>query len=105
MSSPRAVPATSAFRPAATADVSRVATVDENLWTELFLLNRGHLGEEIDTLIAHLTAYRDALDAGDAEALHTILKTGRECKQADLLREQEAGLSARPFPMEGDDSQ
>lgn len=86
-------------------DVSRVATVDENLWTELFLLNRGHLGEEIDTLIAHLTAYRDALDAGDAEALHTILKTGRECKQADLLREQEAGLSSRPFPMEGDDSQ
>ena len=48
---------------------------------------------------------RDALDAGDAEALHTILKTGRECKQADLLREQEAGLSSRPFPMEGDDSQ
>ena len=45
------------------------------------------------------------LERGDAEALHTILKTGRECKQADLLREQEAGLSSRPFPMEGDDSQ
>ena len=85
-------------------DVSRVATVDENLWTELFMLNRGHLGEEIDTLIAHLTAYRDALDAGDAGRLQTILKTGRECKQADLLREQEAGLISRPFPQEGDDS-
>ena len=85
-------------------DVSRVATVDENLWTELFMLNRSHLGEEIDTLIAHLAAYRDALAAGDAERLHTILKTGRECKQADLLREREAGLFSQPSPQEGDDS-
>lgn len=71
-------------------DVSRVATVDENLWTQLFLLNDDHLVEEIDTLIDNLTAYRDAIGAQDAGRLHAILRDGRERKQADRLREQQA---------------
>ena len=62
-------------------DVSRVATVDENLWTDLFLGNRDNLIQEINDLIAHLTTYRDALVEGDTAALSDAIRQGREIKQ------------------------
>lgn len=62
-------------------DVSRVATVDEQLWTELFLLNGEHLCQEIDTLIEHLQQCRDAIGTKDAIALEHVLRSGRIAKQ------------------------
>ena len=65
-------------------DMTRVAKLDPALWTELFLDNRDNLLQEMDTLIGSLTAYRDALAAGDAEPLRRLLNEGRERKlQAD----------------------
>lgn len=61
-------------------DVSRVAAVDEHLWSELFCSNREALGDELDTLIAHLQAYREALAAGDRSALENLIRAGRERK-------------------------
>lgn len=66
-------------------DVSRVATVDEKLWSQLFLLNADHLTEEIDTLIANLTACRDAVAAGDHSRLEDVLRRGREIKEGLLV--------------------
>ena len=57
--------------------------MDETLWTQLFLLNADDLCAEIDTLIDNLRACRDAVAAGDAERLETVLREGR-------LRKQEA---------------
>lgn len=65
-------------------DVSRVAAADENLWSELFLYNGENLCREIDTLIANLTAYRDAIREGNKEKLYAIIKEGRLLKEADL---------------------
>ncbi|MBQ3132659.1 MAG: prephenate dehydrogenase/arogenate dehydrogenase family protein [Clostridia bacterium] len=62
-------------------DVSRVATIDETLWSELFLLNREALGAELDELIGHLQAYRDALTVADRDRLQELIRFGRECKQ------------------------
>lgn len=62
-------------------DVSRVATVDENLWTELFLLNRTELCAELDLLIAHLRDCRDAVAAEDGDRLRALLREGRERKE------------------------
>ena len=62
-------------------DVSRVAPVDENLWSELFLLNREPLCEEIDQLILHLCQCRDAVAAGDEKRLRDVLREGRKIKQ------------------------
>ena len=62
-------------------DVSRVATVDEHLWSRLFLLNGDALCDEIDGLIARLTAYRDAISDGDENKLKTILAKGRIRKE------------------------
>lgn len=62
-------------------DVSRVATVDETLWSRLFLLNSEALCEEIDGLIGRLQAYRDTIAAGDRPALEQILAEGRLRKE------------------------
>ena len=63
-------------------DVSRVATVDENLWSELFLLNATELCAELDLLIEHLEDCRDAVAAGDKDRLRALLREGRERKEA-----------------------
>lgn len=70
-------------------DVSRVATVDERLWTELFMKNKNMLLNEIDGLIEHLTAYRNAISDGDEAALSEIIRKGRIIKENDLLNTDE----------------
>ena len=61
-------------------DMTRVAYLDENMWTELFLADRDFLTGELDTLIAHLSEYRNAIASGDEDALRRLLKEGRELK-------------------------
>lgn len=65
-------------------DVSRVATVDERLWTELFMKNRNMLLPEIDCMIEKLGEYRAALAEGDDVRLNEIIKQGRLIKENDL---------------------
>lgn len=61
-------------------DMTRVARLDEDMWTELFLADADFLTGELDTLIHHLTEYRAALESRDAETLRALLKDGREKK-------------------------
>lgn len=63
-------------------DMTRVARLDEDMWTELFLDDADYLTEELDTLIRHLQEYAAALKARDAQKLHDLLKDGREKKAA-----------------------
>lgn len=62
-------------------DVSRVANINEIMWTELFLENREALVEELDTLTSHITEIRDAIDARDADTLRELLRRGRLVKE------------------------
>ena len=62
-------------------DLTRVAKLNETMWTELFLDNAEHLGFELDCLIRSLQEYRDAIAAGDAQTLQRLLKEGRERKE------------------------
>lgn len=61
-------------------DMTRVARLDEEMWTELFLDDADYLTGELETLIHHLTEYADALKAKDADRLRALLKDGREKK-------------------------
>lgn len=61
-------------------DMTRVAYLDEDMWTELFLENSDYLTKEVNILIDNLNEYKDALERGDREKLHALLKEGRECK-------------------------
>ena len=63
-------------------DLTRVAKLNENMWTDLFLLNRENLMEEIDTIIEHLNEYQYCLKCNDAEKLSALLKEGRQIKEA-----------------------
>ena len=63
-------------------DVSRVARINETLWTELFLDNREALSRELSTLIENLSSIQSALDQEDGEALRALLRKGRQVKEA-----------------------
>ena len=62
-------------------DLTRVAWLNENMWTELFLENKDNLLREINTLIDNLTQYADAIKADDAARLCTLLRDGRIAKE------------------------
>lgn len=63
-------------------DMTRVARLNETMWTELFLENDDLLLEQVEALIDRMCEYRDALKERDAEKLRALLKEGREIKEA-----------------------
>ena len=62
-------------------DMTRVAWLNEYMWTELFLENKEPLLFEIDTIIKSLTEYRDAILSDDADTLRGLLRDGRIAKE------------------------
>ena len=62
-------------------DMTRVAWLNETMWTELFFENKEPLMQEIDTIIQSLTEYRDALESGDRNRMQQILRDGRIAKE------------------------
>lgn len=61
-------------------DMTRVATMNEAMWSELFLENREPLVAEIDGLIQRLAEYRDAISGGERETLMALLREGTRRK-------------------------
>jgi len=61
-------------------DLTRVAKLNEDMWTELFLENPENLALEIDGLIERLAAYSHSIKSGDAVTLKALLRDGREKK-------------------------
>lgn len=59
-------------------DMTRIAGLDENVWTELFFLNATPLTAELDRLICRLQEYREALKRSDENEMRTLLKEGKE---------------------------
>lgn len=62
-------------------DLTRVAWLNEEMWTELFLENKDSLLTELDCFIKSLTEYRDAIKNEDAETLRSLLYDGKMCKK------------------------
>ncbi len=62
-------------------DLTRVAKLNETMWSELFLHNSDYLTDELTLLIDNLTAYRSALTAQDGDTLTQLLREGREIKE------------------------
>ncbi len=62
-------------------DVSRVASINDALWSRLFLDNREALVEELDQLQRNIGAIRDAVAGEDEEALRRLLKAAAEVKR------------------------
>lgn len=62
-------------------DLTRVAWLNPDMWTELFLENGDHLLQELDYLITALSAYRQAIAEQDAPELRRLLDEGRQRKK------------------------
>ena len=62
-------------------DMTRVAWLNPNMWTELFLDNKENLVHEIDLLIEHLSEYKEAIAAEDSETLRKLLQEGKTLKE------------------------
>ena len=59
-------------------DLTRIAKINENMWTELFLWNRGELLSQMDLFIAHFAKLRDALAQGDEETMKSMMRLSTE---------------------------
>ncbi|MDR0405678.1 MAG: prephenate dehydrogenase [Clostridiales bacterium] len=62
-------------------DVTRVAKINETLWTELFLANGEYLVGEIDRFTHSVGMLRDAVARRDGEALRQFLRRARQDKE------------------------
>ncbi|MBR4580743.1 MAG: prephenate dehydrogenase [Lachnospiraceae bacterium] len=70
-------------------DMTRVAFLNETMWTELFLENRDCLLAEMEEFMQHMREYHDALEHRDEEKLCKLLRDGRLCKTDDICGEDE----------------
>ena len=61
-------------------DLTRVAYLNENMWTELFMENKDNLIFELDYIISELQKYSDAMKNNDFDTLCQLLKEGKEMK-------------------------
>ncbi|MBQ9462235.1 MAG: prephenate dehydrogenase [Bacteroidales bacterium] len=59
-------------------DLTRIAKINDEMWSELFLLNRDELLGQIDLFTARMSEIREAIAGGDSEALRSIMKLSTE---------------------------
>ena len=62
-------------------DLTRVAWLNENMWTELFFDNKENIVKELDCFIDESTKYKDALIEDDRDKMVELLREGRICKE------------------------
>ena len=53
-------------------DLTRIAQINENMWTELFLLNKEILLDETNQFIESISHFRDALENSDEEEMKRL---------------------------------
>lgn len=66
-------------------DMTRIATMNEEMWTGLFMENRESLLSELDTLLENLGEYRKALAEADEGRVYDLIRQGRIRKEQNLL--------------------
>lgn len=68
-------------------DMTRVAYLNEQMWTQLFLDNRENLRHSLQGLIDRLEQYRQALDDSDPTRLTELLRAGR-IRKTEVQKEE-----------------
>ena len=62
-------------------DLTRVAWLNEYMWTELFFDNKENVIKELDSFIEEMIKYKEALLEDDREKMIELLRHGRVCKE------------------------
>lgn len=65
-------------------DLTRVAYLNEEMWSSLFMCNKEALLFEVNNIINSLTEYRDAMVNDDIDTLRELLKDGRIQKEKSM---------------------
>ena len=63
-------------------DLTRIARINDGMWSELFLMNREPLLRQMDTFLAELKGFRDLLAAGDREGMRAKMRLSTERRAA-----------------------
>ena len=59
-------------------DLTRIANINENMWTELFMMNKNALLKEIDSFINCITHLRNYISEGDEEKIKNMMRLSTE---------------------------
>lgn len=65
-------------------DLTRVAYLNEEMWSGLFMCNKQAVLFEMDHIIRSLSEYRDAVEKEDVDTLRELLKNGKELKEKSM---------------------
>ena len=68
--------------------MTRIATMNEKMWTDLFIQNKDNLIYELELLIKNLISYKDALENSDSQKLLELIAEGRQLKEDNLRHRQ-----------------
>ena len=63
-------------------DLTRIANINDNMWSELFLLNKEALLSDIDRFMAEMQTLRDLLESDDREGLRAKMRLSTERRAA-----------------------
>ena len=69
------------------ANMSRIATIDPEMWCELYLADRDALLGVLGDFIKRLQAFHAALDARDEAAIKSYIAAGAAAKREELTRQ------------------
>lgn len=62
-------------------DLTRIAKINDEMWSELFLLNRDALLREMDGFSAQFEKFRDLLATGDREGMREMMRRSSERRE------------------------
>jgi len=63
-------------------DLTRIARINEDMWSELFLLNREELLSQMDAFMARMSQIREAVSSGDTVTLKALMRLSTERRMA-----------------------
>ena len=59
-------------------DLTRIARINDRMWSELFMMNREPLLRQMDTFLKELTGFRALLEKGDTEGMREKMRLSTE---------------------------
>ncbi len=59
-------------------DLTRIARINDRMWSELFLMNREPLLRQMDLFLKEMTGFREMLEKGDTEGMREKMRLSTE---------------------------
>ena len=59
-------------------DLTRIAKINDRMWSELFMMNKSALLSEMDSFIEEFTKFRAMIESGDVEAMRERMRASSE---------------------------